>query len=178
MFHITTKFGTLKNTDKLAKKNIPAQTPEKTVKLDDKDIKILEVLREDSSYATRQIAKKTLLPVTTVHNRIQRLKREGVIKHYTIEVDNILIGKKVTAYILVSADLKYLKEKHKSQYDLAKEFKKLYCVEKVDIVTGGTDLVLFLRVGSIKELDEVLLGKIQLVDGVANTRTLIVLNEG
>ena len=73
--------------------------------------------------------------------------------------------------------LKYLKEKHKSQYDLAKELKKLYCIEKVDIVTGGTDLVVFIRVSSIKELDEVLLGKIQLVDGIANTKTLVVLNE-
>ncbi|MFH1440229.1 MAG: Lrp/AsnC family transcriptional regulator [Candidatus Woesearchaeota archaeon] len=155
------------------------QTAEqKQVKLDDKDINILEMLKEDSSYTTRDIAKKTLLPVTTVHNRVLRLKREGVIKHYTIELDNGLIGKSVSAYILVNADLKYLKEKQKTQYDVAKDMKKLYCTERVDIVTGGTDLVVFLRVSSIKELDEVLLGNIQLVDGVANTRTLIVLNEG
>lgn len=148
------------------------------VNLDDKDIKILEELKANSDYTTRQIAKKTLLPVTTVHNRVQKLKREGVIKHYTIEVDNTLLGKNISAYILVSADLKYLKEKHKSQYDLAKEIKKLNCTEKVDIVTGGTDLIVFLRVANIQELDEILLSKMQLIDGVANSRTLVVLNEG
>lgn len=149
-----------------------------TVKLDDKDLKILELLKENSAYTTRQIAKKTLLPVTTVHNRVQKLRREGVIKHYTVEVDNNLLGKSVTAYILVSADLKCLKEKRLSQYDLARDIKRLHCTEKVDIVTGGTDLVVFLRVSSIKELDEMLLGKIQMIDGVANTKTLVVLSEG
>ena len=147
------------------------------VSLDDKDLKIIEELKANSDYTTRQIAKKTLLPVTTVHNRVQKLRKQKVIKHFTIEVDNTLLGKNVSAYILVSADLKYLKEKHMSQYDLAKDIRKLYCIEKVDIVTGGTDLVVFLRVSSIKELDEVLLGKLQLVDGVANTRSLVVLNE-
>ena len=158
--------------------SIKQKKEQRRVKLDEKDIKILEMLKEDSSYTTREIAKKTLLPVTTVHNRILKLRREGVIKNYTIELDNELIGKNVSAYILVNADLKYLKEKQKTQYDVAKDMKKLYCTENVDIVTGGTDLVVFLRVESIKELDEVLLGKIQSVDGVANTRTLIVLNEG
>jgi|SaaInlLV_10m_DNA_2_1039722.scaffolds.fasta_scaffold00203_9 DNA-binding Lrp family transcriptional regulator len=162
MFLLMTKSGTVK----------------KAPKLDDKDLKILDLLKENSAYTTRQIAKKTLLPVTTIHNRVQRLKREGVIKRYTIELDATMVGKTVVAYILVSADLKYLKEKHKTQYDLAKEMKKIYCVDKVDIVTGGTDLVVFLRVSSIQELDDNLLGKIQLVDGVANTRTLVVLNEG
>lgn len=150
----------------------------KEIQLDDKDIKIIEELKANSDYTTRQIAKKTLLPVTTVHNRVQKLRKQKVIKHFTIEVDNNLLGKNVSAYILVSADLKYLKEKHKSQYDLAKEIKKLYCTEKVDIVTGGTDLVVFLRVSSIKEFDDVLLGKLQLIDGVANTQSLVVLNEG
>ncbi|MBS3121758.1 Lrp/AsnC family transcriptional regulator [Candidatus Woesearchaeota archaeon] len=166
---------------KLVKNDINIQTVQteatEKVKLDDKDIKILEILKENSAYTTREIAKKTLLPVTTVHNRVRRLKQEGVIKRYTIELDATMVGKTVAAYILVNADLKYLKEKHKSQYDLAKELKKLYCIEKVDIVTGGTDLVVFIRVSSIKELDEVLLGKIQLVDGIANTKTLVVLNE-
>jgi len=45
------------------------------LKVDDKDIKIIDLLKENSAYTTREIAKKTLLPVTTVHNRIKKLKR-------------------------------------------------------------------------------------------------------
>ena len=55
------------------------------VKVDEKDRKILEVLKEHADYATRQIAKKTGLPITTVHNRIQKLKKEKVIKRFTVD---------------------------------------------------------------------------------------------
>jgi hypothetical protein len=39
--------------------------------------------------------------------------------------DRKKLGLKIGAYTLVSADLKQLKQKHRSQYDLAKEIEKL-----------------------------------------------------
>lgn len=48
--------------------------------LDDKDGKILEVLQEHAEYTTRQIAKKTLLPATTIHNRIRKLRQTGMFR--------------------------------------------------------------------------------------------------
>ena len=50
-------------------------------------MKILEVLRENSKLSTQQIAKKTGLPVTTVHNRIKKLKKLGQIldQHFDFE---------------------------------------------------------------------------------------------
>ena len=73
--------------------------------LDDKDEKILEVLKEHAEYTTRQIAKKTLLPVTTVHNRIIKLRKEGVILKYTIVPDYSKLDKDFVVYVLVSANL-------------------------------------------------------------------------
>jgi len=147
------------------------------IKLDKKDEKIIEILKEHSDYTTRQIAKKTLLPITTIHNRIKKLKQHGIIKKFTIQLDNKKIGKSLAAYILIYADLHLLKENKKTQYDLALEIKKLPFVEKVDITTGEADLVAIVRVKDIEELDQVLLGKIQLVDGISKTRTLVIIHE-
>lgn len=147
-----------------------------TEKIDDKDLIILEELEKHSDYTVRQISKKTLLAPTTVHARIKKLKKLGVIKRYTIEIDKPKIGKKIGAYVLISADLKFLKQRHKTQHNLAKEIKKLAGVERVDIVTGGTDLVALVRVRDIEELDKVLLGKIQLLEGVSNTQTMIIIH--
>ena len=47
--------------------------------IDEKDKRIIEVLREDSSLTTRQIAKKTRVPITTVHHRVRKLKEDGFI---------------------------------------------------------------------------------------------------
>jgi len=84
-------------------------------KMDKKDLEIIEVLKRHSDYTTRQIAKKTLLPITTIHNRIRKLKEEGIIKRFTIELDHKKVGNSFVVYILVSANLPLLKQKKQTQ---------------------------------------------------------------
>ena len=145
-------------------------------KLDEKDKKILEILKDHSDFTTRQIAKRTLLPATTIHNRIKKLKKDKVIKKFTVELDQKKIGKGFAAYILVSVDLPFLKLKKKSQYDIAKALRKFDFIERVDIVSGGSDLVAIIRVKDVDEFDKVLLGKIQLIEGIEKTQSLIVIH--
>src|SRR3989338_8058136 len=118
-------------------------------KIDEKDRKIIEVLKEHADYATRQIAKKTGLPITTVHNRIQKLKKEKIIKRFTVDLDHAKVGHGFLVYVLVSVNLSLLKEKKKSQYDVAKELKHFNFVERADIVSGGTDIVATVRVKDV-----------------------------
>jgi DNA-binding Lrp family transcriptional regulator len=146
------------------------------VELDDKDKQILEILKNHSDYTTRQIAKKTLIPPTTINNRIRKLKQLGIIKRYTIDVDDSKIGRGFKAYILISANLLLLKKEHRTQYDLAKSLKKLDFVERVDIVSGGTDMVATVKVESVSEFDKALLGKIQGIEGIDKTQSLIVIH--
>ncbi|MBW3015349.1 Lrp/AsnC family transcriptional regulator [Candidatus Woesearchaeota archaeon] len=145
-------------------------------KLDEKDKKIIDILEKHSDFTTRQIAKKTLLPPTTIHNRIRRLKQEGIIKRFTVDLDYKKIDRGLVVYVLVSANLPLLKQKKKTQYDLAKELKKLYFVERVDIVAGGTDLIVIVRVKDVEEFDHVLLEKIQPIEGIDRTQSMIVLH--
>ncbi len=144
--------------------------------IDEKDQKILEVLQEHADYTTRQIAKKTLLPITTVHHRIQKLKQEKIIQKYTVELDPQTVGKSFVAYVLISANLALLKLKKKTQYDLAKELRIFPFVERVDIVSGGTDLVAIIAVRDVAEFDKVLLEKIQLLEGIEKTQSMIVIH--
>lgn len=145
-------------------------------KIDEKDQKIIELLQEHGDYTTRQIAKHTLLPITTIHNRIKKLKQEGVIKKFTVELDYAQIDKGLLVYILISVDLQLLKQKKKTQYDVVKDLRSFYFVEKADIVSGGTDLVVTVRVKDVEELDKVLLKKLQLVEGIEKTQSLIVIH--
>ncbi|MEK6905984.1 MAG: Lrp/AsnC family transcriptional regulator [Nanoarchaeota archaeon] len=145
--------------------------------IDEKDRRIIEVLQEHADYATRQIAKKTSLPITTVHNRIQRLKKEKIIKRFTVDLDHAKVGQGFRAYVLVSVNLSQLKEKKKSQYDVAKELKHFSFVEKADIVSGGTDIVATVRVKDVAEFDQVLLTKLQRIEGIDKTQSLIVIHE-
>ncbi len=145
-------------------------------KLDEIDRKVLEVLQEHAEYSTTQISKKTGLPRTTIHNRIKKLRREGIITKFTIQIDSSKVGKGFVAYVLISANLPLLKQKKKTQYDLAEELRRFWFVERVDIVSGGTDLVAIVRVKNVEEFDKVLLEKIQLVEGIDRTQSLIVIH--
>ena len=145
--------------------------------LDEKDIKILEILKRHSDYTTRQIAKKTLLPITTIHNRIKKLKQQEIIKKFTIQIDYSKIGKSLPVIILLSADYKLLRELKKDQHQLIKEIKMLPEVEETYIVTGTTDIVVKVRVKDVTEYDEFLLKKLQKIPCVDKTQSLVVINE-
>jgi DNA-binding Lrp family transcriptional regulator len=47
------------------------------MEFDQKDKKILQIFKESSNLTTSRIAKKTSIPVTTVHNRIRKLSKKA-----------------------------------------------------------------------------------------------------
>ena len=145
-------------------------------RLDEKDMRILDVLKNHAEYATRKISKKTLLPPTTINNRIRKLRNDNIIRKYTIIPDHKALGKGFAAYILITVDMHALKEERKSQYDMVKRLRKLDHVERADIVSGGTDIIAFIRARDVQEFDEVLLNRIHAVPGIKNTQSLIVIH--
>ncbi|UCC91264.1 MAG: Lrp/AsnC family transcriptional regulator [Candidatus Aenigmatarchaeota archaeon] len=146
-------------------------------KLDKKDMQILEILKERGDLTVRQVASRSLLPITTVHHRIKRMKSLGIIKKFTIEIDHKKIGKPLAAYVLVRVDSKYLKGFRRSQHDLVKDLKALEFVEKADIVTGTIDIVLLIRVKGVEELDRVIIERLRDIQGIESTQTLVILRE-
>jgi len=142
--------------------------------MDEKDKRILALLRKDAKQRVSQLAKKAGLPTTTVHNRIKRMEKGGIIRGYTVIPDYKKIGKAITAYILITFER--TPDKKYSQKDLAKRLKSFDEVEEVDIVTGETDIVIKVRVGDIDELDNLIINRLRSLPGVDKTRTMIVLS--
>lgn len=145
--------------------------------LDEKDQKILDILRTDADYTVRQISKATMIPATTVHSRILSLKKEGIIRNYTVNLDHKKIGNKFTAIIFLSVDYEELRSINKDQHQLARELKSLPEVEWVDIVTGEIDMIAKVRVPDVDAFDEFLFHKLQKMKGIGKTQSAIVINE-
>ena len=146
-------------------------------KIDDKDVKILEILKQDSSLTTRQIAKKTLLPITTIHNRIKKLRKNDIIKGYSINIDYKKLGKGLTVYIIVSVNLESLQELKISQHDIVNKIIKLDQVEEAAVVIGAGDILVKVRVKDQQAYDDFLLNKIQKIRGIKETKSLSVIYE-
>ena len=145
--------------------------------VDDKDLKILELLKSNARLTTKQISKKTLLPITTVHNRIKKLENLGVIKNYSVVIDHRKIGKTISAYILMNINYIYLKEKNLTQHQLAQQLSSHPFVDKISMVTGETDMILKVIVNDVSQLDEFVTKYLRNIDGVQRTKTMLILND-
>lgn len=145
--------------------------------MDAKDEKILEILKDNAKLSTQQISKKTLIPITTVHNRIKKMERDGIIKGYTVKLDYSKLGKGLSAYILITVDYKHLKEIKSSQHELLKKMQKHPFVEHGAMITGGNDIIIKIRVKNMGEMDEFVTTHLRNIEGIDRTQTLVVLHE-
>ena len=143
--------------------------------IDKNDLKILEILKEDSSLSTHKISKKTLIPVTTVNNRIKKLRKDGIIKKYTVEIDKIKLGFNLSAYIFINLSLTELKEEGMKVEDLIRIIRKNHLIESVEHVSGSIDIVLKMNVRSIEELNDYVVNTLSSYKGIEKTNTLFVL---
>ena len=112
------------------------------MKIDETDKKILHALKAHADLTISQLSRSLALPLTTVHNRIKKLKQEKVIKNYTINIDYPKLGKDIAAYVFLTVDYKQLAQDKTSQEALAKELKKSPCVEEASMITGDQDILL------------------------------------
>src|SRR4030042_3133093 len=64
--------------------------------LDETDVKVLKVLTEDARLSSRQIAKECKISIGTVLSRIKRMEEGGIIKGYTVLLDQEKLGYELT----------------------------------------------------------------------------------
>tara|TARA_Y100000310_G_scaffold241784_1_gene245899 strand:+ start:64047 stop:64505 length:459 start_codon:yes stop_codon:yes gene_type:complete len=143
--------------------------------IDEKDKKILEVLQENSNLSSHKISKKTLIPITTVNNRIKKLKKEGVIKKFTIETDQFKLGFNLSAYILIMVSLDELKQHKMKTKDLLRTIKTSPLVESADTVSGDVDVIVKMHIRDINELNDYVVNILSYYKGVEKTKTALIL---
>lgn len=107
-------------------------------KLDDIDLKIIDLLQEDSRLSYNKIAGKLGISVGTAYNRIKSLEQRGVLMGYTVMVDAAKISYNLTALILIQAEGKHLVEAEN-------EIAKMNNIVTVYDITGDFDIAVIAR---------------------------------
>ena len=75
-------------------------------KLDAKDLLILNHLKENGRDKISEISSKLDIPRATVFERMEKLRREGFIKRYTLDMDYDKLGYSIMSYILIEFDFR------------------------------------------------------------------------
>jgi len=136
--------------------------------IDEKDIRILKVLLEDSRLSFRQIAKRTGLAVSTVVSRVRRLEESGIIKKYTVEIDYEKLGYSLPVII----DVRVSKGK---LFEVEREIARHPNVLAVYDITGDFDVAVLAVFKTRRELDA-FVKMLQRMEYVERTHTKIILN--
>ena len=117
--------------------------------IDDIDLKLLKLLSQNSRASLRELARSLGVAVSTVHMRLQKLIREGLIKRFTIIPDYERLGYPITAVILVSVEGGAIEE-------VASRLREEHNLIAVYDVTGDYDLVLVGKFRSMSDLNSFL----------------------
>lgn len=114
--------------------------------MDDRDRSIIDLLKKDSRTSIREIAKQTGIRPSTVHQRIQRLAKTGVIERFTIHLDPKKVGESFVVFILMS-----------TTEDLDPGFFKQPEIKEVFGVTGEYDLMLKMKFSDVEAFNKFLI---------------------
>ena len=147
------------------------------INMDEKDEAILKILGRRAGFSSRALSNMLDIPISTVHRRIKRLERDGVITGY-----KALIDYEKTIWPIGTLLLIDLTESMHGKAPIPKEvilnsLRRFPEVEEIIEVQAATfDLVVKVRFQSLKKLSD-FIEELRSVEGIEETSTAIVTAE-
>lgn len=133
--------------------------------LDMKDHQIIGLLKGNSRLSIRDIAKKAGIRPSTVHQRIRKLVKEGIIERFTLKLNNKAIGENFIVFMLVlGKPTEYVGESLLTSRNIKEVFG----------ITGEYDMIFKLKFRDVEEFNDFVLNFRKLNKNVQKTLTMVV----
>lgn len=139
--------------------------------IDNLDRSILDILSKNARTPYTEIAEKLIVSPGTIHVRMRKMEEFGVVKGTEIIVDPSAIGYDMTAFIGV-----YL-EKGAVYREVIRRLEEIEEIVEAYYTTGGYSIFLKVMCRNTDNLRSVLNEKIQSVEGIQRTETVISLEQ-
>jgi Lrp/AsnC family transcriptional regulator, leucine-responsive regulatory protein len=118
----------------------------------------------------RKIARQVGLSTAAVNERLRKLEQAGAIRRYAALLDPSAVGAEVTAFVEVFI------EHPRFEGPFLEMVRRLDAVQECHHITGEFSLLLKVRVRDMQSLQHLLLREFNALDGVRQTRTVMVLS--
>jgi Lrp/AsnC family leucine-responsive transcriptional regulator len=138
--------------------------------LDARDRRILALVQRDADLPQAEIAKRVGLSAAAVNERLKKLEHAGVIRRYVAVVDPRAVGGAVAAFVEVFI------EHPRHEAGFIERVRAMNEIQEVHHITGEFSLLLKLRVPDMESLQRLLIHRINAIEGVRQTRTVIALS--
>ncbi|KAA3617945.1 MAG: Lrp/AsnC family transcriptional regulator [Calditrichaeota bacterium] len=138
-------------------------------KLDEIDVKILEILQRQGRTKRNELAEAVSLSIPSISERLRKLEENDVLEGYYAVVNAKKVGLSVTAFILIQAD------SSKKNADFVGKALEHPEILECHSITGEGSHVLKIRTKDTETLER-LIYLIHSWGGVKDTRTMVVLS--
>jgi Lrp/AsnC family transcriptional regulator for asnA, asnC and gidA len=144
---------------------------DKIYQIDKLDREILGILMKDAKIPYTDIAKRLIVSAGTIHVRMKRLERLGIVRGATLILDPAKIGYDMTAFVGI-----YL-IKGSAYSEVIKEIDKIPEVIEAHFTTGEYSIFAKVVCKNTEHLREVINDQLQPINGISRTETIISLGE-
>jgi Lrp/AsnC family transcriptional regulator for asnA, asnC and gidA len=142
------------------------------MKITTNDKKILNLVQslEYCVPKVTKIAKKLKMHPATVHSRLKKMQKDGLLTGYSAHVDSKKCGKPVTAFMLMNVEL------HKKVEEVGARLGKIKGVQEVHYTSGEWDLLAKVKVDSLDDYYRFSAENALQIEGISRTRGIIIPN--
>jgi Lrp/AsnC family transcriptional regulator for asnA, asnC and gidA len=143
----------------------------KNYEIDKVDYDILDILSKDAKKPFTEVARKVYVSGGTVHVRMNKMEEAGIVLGSTLDLDYSKLGYGLTAFLGI-----YLSKS--SLYDeVFGKLKQIQEIISIHYTTGNYSMFIKLLCKDTSHLKDILHDKVQKIDGIVRTETIISLEE-
>ncbi|WP_027633855.1 Lrp/AsnC ligand binding domain-containing protein [Clostridium hydrogeniformans] len=142
-----------------------------TSQLDDLDLQILDILIKDSRTPYLEIARICHVSGGTIHVRMKKMEDLGIIKGTKILLDMPKLGYDVCCFVGIYID------KASSYPGVIEEMTNIKEVVELHYTTGDYSIFAKVICKNISDLQDVLMNRINIIEGIQRTNTFISLSQ-
>ncbi|MFM7855348.1 MAG: Lrp/AsnC ligand binding domain-containing protein [Cytophagales bacterium] len=143
----------------------------KNYEVDNVDLKILELLMQNAKRPYTEVAKRINVSQGTVHVRMTKMEEAGIIDKTSLRINYANLGYDITAFIGIYLEKSALYEK------VLAKLKDIPEIVNIHYTTGNYSMFVKIHCRDTNHLKEVLHDKMQQVEGIERTETMISLEE-
>ncbi len=142
------------------------------MKLDQTDIKILQILQKDGRITNAKLAAQVGISPPSMLERVRKLEASGIINNYAALLDRKKIGYSLMAIIIVSLSLHQVSSLKRVVEKLA----ELEDVQECYQLTGDVDFLLKVATKDMDSYTDFVNHKLSGIPGIQNIKTSFVLD--
>lgn len=135
--------------------------------LDEIDVRLLGLLRDDARQPIAQLAKELGISRGQLYSRLARLEESGVVAGYTVRLGDAFARSRLRAHVMI-------KTAPRSRRELEALLSEIAQVSAVHAISGEFDYIAMLEAVDAVELNR-LIDEIGMLDGVEFTKSSVIL---